>query len=64
MDREDRIRKRAYRIWEDEGCPDGRDRDHWDRAARDVGGEATGTERTRDRDPIRRGAVCCHGGRC
>ena len=36
MDREDRIRQRAYRIWEDEGCPDGRDREHWDRAEREI----------------------------
>jgi DUF2934 family protein len=36
MDREDRIRQRAYRIWEDEGCPDGHDREHWDRAEREV----------------------------
>jgi hypothetical protein len=51
MDREDRIRQRAYRIWEDEGCPDGRDREHWDRAAQEVDGagspddEATGAEK-------------------
>jgi hypothetical protein len=38
MDREHRIRQRAYRMWEDEGRPEGRDREHWDRAARAVDG--------------------------
>ncbi|MBL8532342.1 MAG: DUF2934 domain-containing protein [Betaproteobacteria bacterium] len=27
-----RIREMAYRIWMDEGCPHGRDMDHWLRA--------------------------------
>ena len=27
-----RIRERAYRIWLDEGCPQGRELDHWDKA--------------------------------
>jgi hypothetical protein len=39
MDREDSIRQRAHRIWEDEGRPEGRDREHWDQAAREVDGE-------------------------
>jgi hypothetical protein len=25
----DQIRQRAFEIWLDEGCPDGRDRIHW-----------------------------------
>jgi hypothetical protein len=25
----EQIRQRAYQIWLDEGCPDGRDRIHW-----------------------------------
>src|SRR5689334_23583134 len=29
---EQRIRERAYRIWEEEGRPEGRDREHWERA--------------------------------
>jgi hypothetical protein len=28
-DLERRIRERAYRIWQEEGCPEGRDEDHW-----------------------------------
>ncbi len=31
-DREDRIREIAYFIWLEEGCPNGRDQDHWQRA--------------------------------
>lgn len=31
-DKEDKRRQRAYRIWEDEGRPEGRDLDHWQRA--------------------------------
>ena len=31
-DIEQRIRDRAYRLWLEEGCPDGRDKDHWDMA--------------------------------
>jgi hypothetical protein len=30
---EERIRQRAYRIWEDEGRPDGRADAHWDMAS-------------------------------
>ncbi len=36
---EQRIRERAYQIWLDEGCPDGRDREHWRRACEEVTGE-------------------------
>lgn len=31
-----RIRERAYQIWEDEGHPDGRDQDHWQRAREEL----------------------------
>jgi hypothetical protein len=30
---EQRIRARAYRIWQEEGCPDGRSAVHWDMAS-------------------------------
>ncbi|MGK9171026.1 DUF2934 domain-containing protein [Inquilinus limosus] len=33
---EDRIRARAHEIWESEGRPSGRDREHWERALREV----------------------------
>ena len=35
-DREDKIRQRAYSIWEEEGYPHGRAEHHWQRAAREV----------------------------
>jgi hypothetical protein len=31
-DTEQRIRERAHQIWEEEGRPEGRERDHWERA--------------------------------
>ncbi len=33
---EDRIRRRAYQIWEEEGWPQGRDAEHWSRAEREI----------------------------
>ena len=27
--RQERIRRRAYEIWQDAGCPDGAAQDHW-----------------------------------
>lgn len=33
---EDRIRRRAYEIWEQEGRPHGREVDHWLQAAREI----------------------------
>lgn len=36
MDREDRIRARAYDIWIAEGCPRGREVEHWTRACAEV----------------------------
>jgi hypothetical protein len=33
---ETRIRERAYAIWEHEGRPEGREREHWERAAREI----------------------------
>ena len=35
-DREDRIKQRAYEIWEMEGRPHGRDKEHWERAVREM----------------------------
>lgn len=29
---EDKIREAAYRLWQDEGQPEGRDQDHWTQA--------------------------------
>ena len=41
-DRKDKIRERAYGIWEEEGHPHGRAADHWQRAVREVEGVAAG----------------------
>ncbi|PTM95267.1 hypothetical protein C7449_104343 [Mycoplana dimorpha] len=35
-DREDRIRKRAYELWERAGKPEGRHDQHWFQAAREI----------------------------
>ena len=35
-DREQLLQERAYAIWETEGCPDGRDRAHWEQAEREL----------------------------
>jgi hypothetical protein len=37
---ENRIRLRAYAIWEREGCPDGRHMEHWFLAKREIEQEA------------------------
>jgi Protein of unknown function (DUF2934) len=36
MKKEDRIRERAYQFWRQEGCPNGKHEEHWDRAAREI----------------------------
>jgi hypothetical protein len=36
---EDRIRTRAYEIWEGEGCPVGREIDHWLQAVQELAEE-------------------------
>jgi hypothetical protein len=33
---EDRVRNRAYEIWEMDGCPNGLDREHWDKAIKEL----------------------------
>lgn len=38
-DRDERIRQRAYDIWDREGRPDGREAEHWDRALEEIGRE-------------------------
>jgi hypothetical protein len=37
MDREQKIRDRAYEIWVQEGRPEGREGEHWSQAARELG---------------------------
>ncbi|WP_274424051.1 DUF2934 domain-containing protein [Chelativorans sp. YIM 93263] len=47
-DREEKIRRRAYELWEAEGHPEGRHHEHWERAAREIeveeGGNADDAE--------------------
>ena len=42
-DRYERIRQRAYELWEHEGRPQGRDREHWEQAEREVDAGAEGS---------------------
>jgi Protein of unknown function (DUF2934) len=35
-EREDRIRQRAYELWQQEGTPDGKPDDHWYQAEREI----------------------------
>lgn len=35
-DLDHKIRRRAYQIWMEEGQPEGRDREHWNRAKAEV----------------------------
>ncbi|ASW10732.1 DUF2934 domain-containing protein [Rhizobium sp. 11515TR] len=47
-DDEAKRRERAYRIWEQEGRPEGRDLDHWQRAEE----QHQETEREADTSPV------------
>src|SRR5437763_1846772 len=49
-DLESRIRQRAHQIWEEEGRPEGRDREHWVRASREVMGTDVGAAGDENRD--------------
>jgi Protein of unknown function (DUF2934) len=44
-DREERIRQRAYRLWEEAGRPEGTAQDHWHRAAQDLDREDAAIQR-------------------
>ena len=39
---EQRVRERAYQIWLDEGRPEGRAKDHWQEAEKQIIGEEPG----------------------
>lgn len=45
-DKERTIRDRAYAIWQEEGEPEGREADHWHRAASEFGGTPEATDPT------------------
>ncbi len=38
-DKHHRIRQRAHAIWENQGRPHGQDREHWDRASKEIDAE-------------------------
>lgn len=38
QDVEQRIRERAYAIWQEKGCPEGSDHEHWFLAEQEVAG--------------------------
>nr|WP_322029571.1 DUF2934 domain-containing protein [Paraburkholderia sp. J76] len=38
-EREERIRQRAYRLWEDDGAPEGRADEYWGRAEKQIDAE-------------------------
>ncbi len=44
MDKEERIRQRAYALWEQEGRPEGRQEEHWQRARDEIEAEGMGQE--------------------
>ena len=35
----ERIRQRAYELWQQEGQPEGKQQEHWERAVREIGGD-------------------------
>ena len=41
LDTETLVRQRAYEIWESENRPHGRDKEHWERALREISAAAT-----------------------
>ena len=43
---EEKIRLRALEIWKEQGCPDGRAREHWEQAERELGGDQGGDQPT------------------
>jgi hypothetical protein len=47
---EDRIRERAYKLWERAGCPDGRNWEFWFAARREI--EAVGAKNAKGSKPV------------
>src|ERR1051326_7791435 len=44
-DQEERIRQRAYAIWQSEGHTHGREEEHWQRAEREIAAEEAGSNK-------------------
>ncbi|MER9328467.1 DUF2934 domain-containing protein [Mesorhizobium sp. M0152] len=43
--REERIKRRAYEIWERQGRPAGREQENWDQAVQEIEAEGSEAER-------------------
>ncbi|KQZ15203.1 hypothetical protein ASD44_14930 [Mesorhizobium sp. Root554] len=52
-DKQDRIRKRAHAIWENEGRPDGAHERHWHQAATEIDAEKTKSIASSKKSPAR-----------
>ena len=50
-DREERIKQRAYALWQSEGHRHGRHEDHWHRAEREIAAEEAGSSKAPRRAP-------------
>ncbi len=48
-DRETKTKERAFKIWEEEGRPEGRHEEHWDQAEKELSSASPGEERTPDK---------------
>lgn len=48
-DHEGHVRKRAHTIWEKEGRPHGKEKEHWEKALQELG-----AEKERDRSTVQR----------
>jgi Protein of unknown function (DUF2934) len=60
-EREERIRLRALEIWREQGCPEGRAREHWEQAERELLGDESkqvgGDQPTNQAVPDRSAAI-------
>jgi len=61
VQQEHTIRERAYAIWEQEGRPDGREWDHWTRAAVEIGSTGVATAAAKPADQPARGKSAAKG---
>ena len=54
MDRErdEEIRKRAHQLWENDGRPEGRESEHWQRAAQELDGSERASGTGSQREPL------------
>jgi len=48
-EREQQIRERAHRLWEEAGCPEGRDNEFWQEAERAVDQEQGSSDKRQRR---------------